>query len=47
MIEVIINKALCKYENLIVMGDFNIDIKILILIRISWKSFAVNKLTSF
>ena len=27
MIEVIINKALCKYENLIVMGDFNIDIK--------------------
>ena len=27
MIEVIINKALCKYENLIVMGDFHIDIR--------------------
>ena len=24
----LISKALCKYENLIVMGDFNIDIKI-------------------
>ena len=23
----VISKALCKYENLIVMGDFNIDIK--------------------
>ena len=23
----IISKAFCKYENLIVMGDFNIDIK--------------------
>ena len=23
----VINQALCKYENLIVMGDFNIDVK--------------------
>ena len=23
----VITKALCKYENLIVMGDFNINIK--------------------
>ena len=37
----VISKALCKYENLIVMGDFNIDIKVLILTRISWKIFAI------
>ena len=38
----VISKALRKYENLIVMGDFNIDIlKVLILTMISWKNFAI------
>ena len=40
-IKEVISKALCKYENLITMGDFNIDMKILILTRISWKIFAI------
>ena len=38
----VIGKASCKYENLIVMGDFNVDIlKVLILTKISWKKFVI------
>ena len=37
----VIREALCKYENQIVMGDLNIDIKVLILTRTSRNIFAI------
>ena len=37
----VISKALFKYENLMVMADFNIDNKVLMLTSINWKLFAI------